>query len=247
MGLKIKLLLNNVPKIVWLLFAIIFVILILAFSSYILMNSRTFQLFGGLTDRVQTNNKIVALTFDDGPDVGSTEGIIEILGKNEVKGTFFLTGKSIDKNKKQTEKLVEAGHQIGNHSYSHNMLVFMSPENIRNEINSTNNSIRNAGYNGEIMFRPPYGKKLVYLPYYLKQSGMKTIMWDIEPDSYGNVPGSTENIISKVTETVSPGSIIILHAMGDNVATRNAIEPTIKKLKADGYKFVTVEQLLRSN
>ena len=76
---------------------------------------------------------------------------------------------------------------------------------------------------------------------------MKTIMWDIEPDSYGNVTGSTENIISKVTETVSPGSIIILHAMGDNVATRNAIEPTIKKLKADGYKFVTAEQLLRSN
>jgi peptidoglycan/xylan/chitin deacetylase (PgdA/CDA1 family) len=237
---------NMVSKKVWLQVLVVIVILIVAYSLYILINARTFQLFGGLTDRVQTNEKIVALTFDDGPSAGATEEIIDILGRNEVKATFFLMGSSIDKNLSQTKKLIEAGHQIGNHSYTHPRLVFTLPNKIQSEVNKTNSAIRKAGYKGEIMFRPPYGKKLVYLPYYVNKIGMKTIMWNIEPESYGDSYGNTEAIISNVTNSVSPGSIIILHAMNDKVATRNAIEPIINNLKADGYKFVTVEQLLNS-
>jgi peptidoglycan/xylan/chitin deacetylase (PgdA/CDA1 family) len=237
---------NIIFKNAWLPALATIVILIVSYSLYILINARTFQLFGGLTDSVQTNEKIVALTFDDGPSPGATEEIIDILDRNNVKATFFLMGSSIDKNLSQTKKLIEAGHQIGNHSYTHPRLVLTLPNKVESEVNKTNNAIRNAGYKGEIMFRPPYGKKFVYLPYYVNKIGMKTIMWNIEPESYENNYGNTEAIVSNVSGSASPGSIIILHAMNDRVATRKAIGPIINNLKADGYKFVTVEQLLNS-
>lgn len=187
--------------------------IILLFSMYHLMNSRTFQLFGGLTSNVETSQKAVALTFDDGP-AGNTDEISAILDKYHAKGTFFLIGDELENHTEEGQMIAEAGHQIGNHTYSHSRMIFKSPSFIKEEIEKTNNLIRLAGYEGEIDFRPPNGKKLALLPYYLNKRQMDTITWDIEPDTYYS---SISDKVRYVTEKTEPGSIILLHPMYDKL------------------------------
>ena len=106
---------------------------------------RTFQLFGGLTYQVETENKVIALTFDDGP-TKNVDQIIPLLDKYKVKATFFLIGNDIEKHPEEAKKLVEAGHQIGNHTYSHKRMVLKSLSFIKEEIEKTDELIRKSGY-----------------------------------------------------------------------------------------------------
>ena len=95
------------------------------YGTYKLMNSRTFQLFGGLIDHVETKKKVVALTFDDGPTENVDE-LLPVLEQYHVKATFFLIGNEVEKNPDEARKIVLAGHQIGNHTYSHQRMIFKS-------------------------------------------------------------------------------------------------------------------------
>lgn len=113
--------------------------------------------------------------------------------------------------------IAEAGHELGNHSYSHSRLVFKSPGTIRQEIDRTNALIRGTGYSGTIHFRPPNGKKLLLLPRYLKSRGMQTIMWNIEPDSYPEISGDAGAMADHVMDKIQPGSIILLHVMYESL------------------------------
>src|SRR4051812_17192367 len=151
-------------KLVVISIIVVFVFFLLL-GIYKLMNSRTLQLFGGLTSQVSTKQKVVALTFDDGP-TRNVEDILPLLKAYNAKATFFLIGNEIKKNPAEAKKIADSGNQIGNHSYSHNRMVFKSPSYIKEEIQKTDQLIRQAGYRGEIDFRPPNGKKLVGLPYY---------------------------------------------------------------------------------
>lgn len=201
---------------------------------------RTFQLFGGLTYEVETENKVLALTFDDGP-TKNVDQILPLLDKYEAKATFFLIGNDIEKFPEEAKKLVDAGHQIGNHTYSHERMVLKSPAFIKKEIEETDELIRNAGYKGEIDFRPPYGKKFVGLPYYLHKHNRETIMWTLEPDTYYTNP---DEKVKYVVENIKPGSIILLHPMYDQTGGAiQAIEDILRELTNDGYTFVTVDEL----
>lgn len=183
---------------------------------------------------------MVALTFDDGPSENVNE-ILPVLEKYNVKATFFLIGQDIEKFPEEAKKVVEAGHQAGNHTYSHNRMVFKSPSYIKEEIKKTNQLIREAGYEGEIDFRPPNCKKLVGLPYYLHKQNIDTITWNLEPDSYFTTP---EEKTRYVKENVTPGSIILLHPMYDDIEKVVAeIEGVIQVLVEEGYSFVTINEL----
>ncbi|WP_079526761.1 polysaccharide deacetylase family protein [Halobacillus hunanensis] len=210
------------------------------YGTYKLMNARTVQLFGGLTNRVVTDEKVVALTFDDGP-TKNVEDILPLLDKYQAKATFFVVGKELESNLDIGKQLVEAGHQIGNHTHSHERMIFKRYSTIKEEVERTNQAIRATGFKGEIDFRPPYGKKLVVLPYYLNQHQVETIMWDLEPDTYFS---SVEDKVNYVNENIQPGSIILLHPMYDQ--TRNewrTIEGILRSLTQKGYEFVTVNEL----
>lgn len=138
--------------------------------------SRNFQFFGEIISNVETTDKVVALTFDDGPwHPKYTQSVLDSLDSLNVKATFFLNGRAIENNITSAKNLVLAGHQIGNHSYSHKRMMFMSLDEIKGEIDSTNELIRTIGYDEEIYFRPPYGKKLAMLPYYLEQQGIVSV------------------------------------------------------------------------
>jgi peptidoglycan-N-acetylglucosamine deacetylase len=226
-------------KLVFIGLAILLVFLLL-FGTYKLMKSRTFQLFGGLTEHVETNQKVVALTFDDGP-TKNVDQILPLLDKYHVKATFFLIGNDIEQHPKEAKKLVEAGHQIGNHTYSHDRMVFKTPSYIKAEIEKTDQLIRKAGYQGQIDFRPPFGKKLVGLPYYLNKHHRDTITWNIEPDTFVT---TASDKINYVKDHIKPGSIILMHPMYDETGNElQAIEGVLRALSKQGYKFVTVNEL----
>ncbi|UTR13057.1 polysaccharide deacetylase family protein [Evansella sp. LMS18] len=222
-------------------------IIILIAVSYLLnelSQSRTFQFFGGLVTSVETDEKVVALTFDDGPGVNTHE-ILDILRKHDVKGTFYLTGYEIEKYLDDASKIVDEGHEIGNHSYSHQRMVFKSPSFIKEEIERTDELIRQIGYEGEITFRPPYGRRLVLLPYYLSMQDRDTIFMNLEPESYPEVADDADEIVNHVAEKIKPGSIILLHVMYESRReSLNSVEGVITTLKEEGYTFVTISELL---
>lgn len=218
------------------------VIFTVIFGTYKLMNARTYQLFGQLTSQVETENKVVALTFDDGP-TKNVDALLQLLEQYNAKATFFLIGEEIEKHPEEAKKLVTAGHQIGNHTYSHNAMIFKSKSFIQQEIDKTDMLIRSIGYAGNIDIRPPYSKKLIIFPYYLHKNNRHTVTWNIEPDTFYK---DADDKIDYVKQQIEPGSIILMHPMYDQTGTElQAIEGILQALTANGYTFVTVEELLK--
>lgn len=225
------------------LLIVLLVLIAVSYSLFQVSKSRSFQFFGGIVEKVETEEKVVALTFDDGPGV-HTDEILSILEKEEVKATFYLTGREIEENMKDAKKLVQAGHEIGNHTYSHERMVLKSPSFIKNEIETTDEWIREAGYEGEITFRPPYGKKLFFLPYYLNKHDRPTILWNMEPETNPEIAADSVKITDDIVSRIEPGSIILLHVMYESrKESLDSVGPTIEALKKKGYTFVTVSEL----
>lgn len=229
----------------------IIIFVIVGYALFQISKSRTFQFFGELIPRVETSEKVVALTFDDGPTEYTSE-VIKILEEKGIKATFFLIGENLEALPQIGKRLVNAGHQIGNHSYSHQRFLLKSQKFIDEEIQKTNQLIQETGFNGPIYFRPPTGKKLFGLPWYLSQHQIKTIMWDVEPDTFAPTPdpkkGSEDSdfLIRYTLENVKPGSIILLHPHCTScTGDRSAIGSIIDGLQAKGYRFVTIEELLK--
>ncbi len=219
-------------------------ILLCGFLLFQISKSRTFQFFGGLTARVNTKQKVVALTFDDAPSPYVNK-VLAILKEKQIKATLYEIGKAIEQYPEEARSIVEEGMEVGNHSYSHERMVLKSLSFINTEIQNTNRLIKSSGYQGEITFRPPNGKKLFGLPWYLLQHNIKTIMWDIEPDTY--VTGNSDTIVKYTLSHVQPGSIVLLHPFCDKefVADREALPKIIEGLLSKGYRFVTISELLK--
>ncbi len=232
---------------IWSLGVLVVIILAMAAGAmYYISRSRTWQLFGNLYWRVKTNEKVVALTFDDAP-TDKTEEILSILQEHEAKATFYMVGQALEQNLDWGREIVAAGQELGNHSYSHQRFIFKSQEEIDQEIQKTNDLIRLVGYEGEITFRPPNGKKLIGLPWYLYRHQIKTVMWDIEPDT--KFAGQKDKIVQDVLEKARPGSIILMHPFcgAECAADREALPEVITGLQAGGYRLVTVGELLSYN
>jgi chitin deacetylase len=210
-----------------------------------LSKSRTFQFFGVIVPRVDTQHKLVALTFDDGPTRDKTAEVLRLLRERRVRATFFVTGGELEQHMDAARDVVAAGHELGNHSYSHGRMVCVSPSYVRREVERTDDLIRAAGHAGEIHFRPPYGKKLLALPFYLSRHNRKTVTWDVAPDSDLAADADAEAITRHVMERTRPGSIILLHVMYPSRAqTLRAVPFIIEGLEREGYRLVTVSELM---
>ncbi|MEJ2383522.1 MAG: polysaccharide deacetylase family protein [Xanthomonadales bacterium] len=219
--------------------------LTVAAAAWLYARSTTAQLFGELVDRVETSEPVVALTFDDGPMPGFTDEILAILEREQVHATFFLVGEAIAAYPGETERIVAAGHEVGNHSYSHRRMVLIPYDSVADELQRTDQLIRAAGYTGPIRFRPPYGKKLVNLPRYLAREGVTSITWDVAPDSYGDPAPDRERLVRTTLEQVRPGSIVLLHVMfAVRRNSMDALPDIIRGLKDRGYRFLTVSEML---
>ena len=207
-----------------------------------------FQFFGEIINRVDTSLPYIALTFDDGPTRKYTPLILKMLRERNIKATFFITGKEAEENPDMLSAIINEGHEIGNHSYSHKRLILKTPAFIKKEVDKTFEIIKKAKYTGEIFFRPPYGIKLFFLPWYLEKSNIKTIMWDIEPESYPELAASVEKMSRYVIGNTRAGSIILLHPMYENrETTRVALPLIIDGLLKREFRFTRVSELLKLN
>ena len=212
------------------------------------VRSNSVQLVGEIVSRVETTRPLVALTFDDGPRLDDLDEILESLARRGVRATFFVTGSRLAAQPEAGHRLVAAGHELGNHSWSHERMVFRSARFVRREVEETDALIRSAGHRGEIYFRPPYGHKFVMLPWYLWRTGRTTVTWDIEPESYPDVASRASSIVAHVGARVRPGSIILLHPWYRARRTsRSAVPDLIDAVEKRGFRFVTLSELLRVN
>jgi peptidoglycan/xylan/chitin deacetylase (PgdA/CDA1 family) len=231
-------------RLILVLAALIIVAVALGFGTYRLIPSRTTQLAGELVQRVETDERVVALTFDDGPTDADADAVLEALAQRGVVATFYVNGQDIEKNSDAMQAIIAGGHEIGNHTWSHRSMAFVTFETVADEIESTDAAIRSAGYEGPITFRPPFGNKLLTLPLYLAQHDRLTVTWDVSAEDFSGAQQSSSDIVDGTVGTTSPGSIILLHPWFGRTSSQQAIGELIDQLQAQGYQFVTVSDLI---
>jgi len=214
-------------------------------AAYELMNARSFQLGGELVPRVETDAKVVALTLDDGPTPEYTAWVLDVLERHDVTATFYLSGKESEENPAALRAIIAAEHELGNHTYDGRRLVFLSRSTVTDEIERTDAVFRAAGYSLPTTIRPPGCKKLLTAPPYFASAQRTTVTWDLEPDSIAEIAEDADAMVDYVVRGVRPGSIVLLHPMYETrESSREALPRIIEALTDDGYRFVTVSQLL---
>jgi len=182
--------------------------------------------------------KCVALTLDDGP-VPQTAKVLDLLKKLDVKATFFVLGEMAKAHPKIVQRIVREGHAVGNHSWSHPEFWKCSKASIRKQLTKTNRLLTHLGATPTLM-RPPFGEWDARVAKISRKLGLAGILWDVDPLDWKS--RNTKKVVKSVLRKVKPGSIILTH---DTLkTTRKAYPAIIKKLRAKGYVFVTVPELL---
>lgn len=193
------------------------------------------------------DEKIIALTFDDGPDKDFTPQVLDILKKNDIKATFFVVGENVGWNPEILKRQYEEGHEIGNHTFTHINVSKRRYEDIYKEINDTQEAIKKVIGEEPKLFRPPYRAISKDMCNIIKKKDMNIILWsNLDPRDWSN-PG-VNYIVDTITSKVQNGTIILLHDYNNlrskKSQTIQALEIVIPKLKEMGYKFVTVSELI---
>lgn len=217
----------------------------LFFAVSLLIKVTKFHNYFGV-NRADTQEKVVALTYDDGPYPPYTNQLLDVLDRYQVKATFFEIGRNIEKNPEIVPMIVAAGNELANHSYSHKDMIFKPREYLLSEIEKTDKLLQELGVKQEsISFRPPWGRRFVVLSYLLSQMHKKLIMWDVDSQDYEKTH-SAEDIANRVIDNVRSGSIVVMHdGGGDRSKTVAATEIIVKSLQSKGYAFKTVSELLK--
>ncbi|MFI1285776.1 polysaccharide deacetylase family protein [Streptomyces sp. NPDC020858] len=186
----------------------------------------------------------ISLTFDDGPQPPDTGQVLDILRRYDVPATFFCTGMYATAYPEYLARMLEEGHGIGNHTWSHPMLFELTRPQLVEQLDRTNEAIAAAaGGRAPTLFRPPYGSRTPEVLGWLAESGLTTVLWDVAPDDW-QMPGA-DTIATGVVEQARPGSIVLLHdSGGDRSQTVAALAPMIEGLLERGYSIVPVEQQL---
>lgn len=185
---------------------------------------------------IDPNRPMVALTFDDGPSSKSTSRILNTLQENDAKATFFILGMEAERHPEILNRMIDEGHEIGNHSYSHKDLTKLSDEEIADQIYRTQQIVAEATGQAPILVRPPYGFFNVDL---LEKVPFPFLLWSMDTLDWKN---RDRRIVSDyILETVLDGDVILLHDIYDSTA--EAMEIVIPELIRRGYQLVTVSEL----
>jgi peptidoglycan/xylan/chitin deacetylase (PgdA/CDA1 family)/phage tail protein X len=197
-----------------------------------------------LITRADTSSRIIALTFDDGDNGENLQEILTILSANNVKGTFYITGKAAEAHPELVKKIFDMGYPIGNHSYSHPEFTVITYNEILNQLNKADNIIKSiTGSSTMPFFRPPYGSVNSSVLQAVGDAGYsKSIYWTIDTLDWKGI--SAYEITQKILSNASPGAIVLMHAGYGAANTKYALPGIISGLKAKGYSFVTIPELL---
>jgi peptidoglycan/xylan/chitin deacetylase (PgdA/CDA1 family) len=191
--------------------------------------------------RVQTQAPAVALTFDDGPTDVGVDAVLPLLQAHGAHGTFFLIGEQLARRPDLARRLLAAGHELGNHTYTHVRMVGHSQGFYDAQVSRTEQLLAGVGSHSGL-FRPPYGKKLIGLPIAVRKQRLKMVLWDVEDPLTKDPDAFARGVVAKAR----PGSIILVHVMYPGDATARAALPAILAgLQGKGLRVVTVGELLR--
>ncbi len=212
-------------------------------------NSRVLSKTNNIIYKTESSDKVVSLTFDDGPNPKYTKQVLDILREENIRGTFFLIGKNVEVYPEVAIDIVKQGHFIGNHSYTHQWLLpLKTRKTLFKEVKKTEEVIYNTTGMRTQLFRPPHGIITPWMFYTLNEMGYKVVKWDNMTTDY-ITKTKPERIARKIVSNVKPGSIIVLHD-GLNLDYRanreNAIEALkiiVKELKERGYKFSSFNEI----
>lgn len=189
---------------------------------------------------VETEEKVVALTFDAAWGADKTRGIIDLLEKYDADGTFFLVGFWIDKYPEETKLIAEKGLEIGNHSNNHLHMSKLQNDEIKKEIESVNVRLKELTGKTPKYFRPPFGEYDNKLLENVAALDMVGVQWSVDSLDWKGLSG--EEIAKRVLSRVHNGAIILFHNNSDHVL--DALPIILPKLKADGYKCVSLDELV---
>ena len=210
--------------------------------------SPTGQWFGRTFAGGMSGSKHIALTYDDGPNDPHTLKLLEVLAKHSVRATFFMIGRYVQQRPDIARAVAQAGHVIGNHTFTHPLLIFKSEAETRAQLVDCRQALQDAIGEHSNLFRPPWGGRRPATLRIACELGLQTVMWNVTGYDWNAPPAAV--IEKKVVRQMRGGDVILLHdggyrAMGANRAqTVMVTEKLIQRYKDQGYEFVTLSHLV---
>ena len=192
-----------------------------------------------------TQQKQIALTFDDGPHPQKTNMILDVLSRYDIKATFFVIGENAKNNPDIISRISEDGHEIGNHTYDHKSLYKQSESDIISNVRKCEDEIYKVTGKRTVLFRPPEGYLNDNIASLLLTEGYDVILWRV--DTYDWKGKSADDIATNVIKNVKCGDIVLMHDyIWRKSNTAQALDLIIPQLLSDGYEFVTVSELIEA-
>lgn len=215
---------------------------LLFFNQYI-------QVFGPVKNNIKTNKKIVAFSFDDGPNEPYTSEIIKLLNKYNAKATFFIVGENAQKSPKTVKHISKHNHEIGCHAYSHKFSKYFFEPTLEKELLSSRQLLKSLGAKNIKLVRTPWIMKNPFVFKGIRNAGFSFITGGKYSSLFEPLGASSDYIYSSISKRVKPGDIIIFHdgkenVGGDRSRTVEAVSMVLDYLYSRNYKVVTVSQLL---
>ena len=230
----------------------------LAFSTYEITENPSNQIFGKTVVSGPANQRVVALTYDDGPNPPYTTKILDVLAKEHVHATFFLVGQAVTAYPGVVRREFREGNAVGNHTWQHDHLIMLTPDQVRESLRRTDDAIYAATGERTHIMRPPYGSRDWLVLDQAHRLGYTPVMWSVPLARDWEYPPAGV-IAKRILPLVRDGSIIVLHDGNrglicarahinphqcDRSADIGATRLIIEELKKQGYRFVTIPELL---
>ncbi len=213
--------------------------------------SPTGQWYGRTFAQGVRGSKQIALTYDDGPNDPHTLRLLDVLAKNNVRATFFMIGRFVQQRPDIARAVAQAGHTVGNHTFNHPFLTFKSAAETRAQLLDCQHALQNAIGDHSKLFRPPFGGRRPATLQVARQLGLQPVMWNVTGYDWNALPASV--IEQKVARQMRGGDVILLHDGGHRAPGANraqtviATENLIQRYRDQGYKFVTVGNMLAAS
>jgi len=193
---------------------------------------------------IKTTEKVVALTFDDGPHPKYTTEVLDLLEQYDARGTFFIVGEHAEKNPDIILRMYEEGHELANHTYTHPFSTNVSK--IMKEIKQTNDTIYSITGFKPFLFRPVEGQYTDAMIDEIAKDGFKVVMWSWHQDTLDWKNPGVNTIVNNVLKGTKEGDVILFHDGGGNrEQTVKALENILPELQKQGYHFVTITDLIK--
>ncbi len=208
----------------------------------------TGQWYGRTFTGLAPGTRQLALTYDDGPNDPHTQRLLEVLARHNVRATFFLIGRYVRQRPDIVREIVKAGHVVGNHTFTHPLLIFKSEAELRRELTDCRAALQDAIGEHSNLFRPPFGGRRPAVLRIARELRLEPVMWNVTGYDWNAPPAAT--IERKITKQVRGGDVILLHDGGhremgaDRSQTVIATDHLIARYKSEGYDFATIPQML---